>query len=383
MGKRLRVALMLTPVDFGGSERVCLTLLKNIDCQRFNLYPILLTRPWEQDNVFVRELRKAGYNYSKVPVALRPQGDFLRVARCYKIVYKIIRGQSFDLLHTHGYFANIVGIPIAKTLGLPCVSTCHGYITNDWKLAMYNALDLVALRFATTVIAVSEGIRAQLVKRGLKDNRILVIPNAANNAHSQRSAQTKLKEELRSRLTIGKEEFILGYLGRLSEEKGLRHLLTASSQLTEKGLSLRTLIVGDGPQRSELELLAQDLKIRERVIFAGFQEDIHRWLLCMDAFILPSLTEGTPMALLEAMAQGVPVIATAVGGVPEVIESGESGILVSAGKPEAIAEAVLALYRDELTRNRIAENACYLIKTKYGIRPWMNRIERAYSDLLT
>lgn len=374
---------MLTPVEFGGAERVCLTLLKHINRQRFDLFPILLTRPWEQDNVFVRELRKAGYSYSKVPVALRPQGDFLRVARCYRIVYKIIKGRSFDLLHTHGYFANIVGIPIAKKLGLPCVSTCHGYITNDWKLAIYNALDLAALRFANTVIAVSEGIRRQLVTRRLNDNRILVIPNAANNnAHSQGSAQTRIKEDLRSHLTIGKEEFILGYVGRLSAEKGLRHLLTASSQLTEKGLSLRTLIVGDGPQRSELELLAQDLKIRERVIFTGFQEDIHRWLICMDAFILPSLTEGTPMALLEAMAQGVPVIATAVGGVPEVIESGESGILVSPGKPGAIAEAVLALYSDELTRNRIADNACYLIKTKYGIGPWMNRIERAYSDLL-
>lgn len=380
MDRRVKVAFMLTPVEFGGAERVCLTLLKNINRQRFDLFPILLTRPWEHDNMFARELRKEGYDYCEVPVALRLKGDFLRIARCYKFVHTIMKGRTFDLLHTHGYFADIVGIPVAKKLRLPCISMCHGYVTTGKKLAIYNALDRLALRFTDKVVAVSEGIRRHLVKKGMDDKRIVVIQNAVDIAGSNGSAH-KIRQEQRARLTLGKEEFVLGYVGRLSEEKGLRYLFTACSQLAEKGLSLKTLIVGEGPQKRELEHLAEELKIRESVIFTGFQEDIRRWLLCMDAFVLPSLTEGTPMALLEAMACGVPVIATSVGGVPQVIDRGESGVLVAPGKPEEITSAVLALYCDELVRKKLSANACSLLKTKYGIDQWISRIEGEYLNL--
>jgi glycosyltransferase involved in cell wall biosynthesis len=377
---RVRVAFMLTPVEFGGAERVCLTLLKNINRQRFDLFPILLTRPWEQDNVFIRELRKESYDYCEVPVALQDKGDFLRFARCYKLVHKLMRGQEFDLLHTNGYFADIVGIPIARLIGLPSLSTCHGFITNTWKYRLYNTIDRIALKFCIQIIAVSEGIKEHLIDSGLNPSQVRVIENAVDCAWDNELSQ-KVRQQQRAALTINEEEFVLGYVGRLSKEKGLRYLFTAFSQLVEKGLSIKTIIIGDGPQRKELEHLAEKLKIKKSIIFAGFQEDMRRWFLCMDAFVLPSLTEGTPMALLEAMACRVPVIATSVGGVPQVIERVKTGILISPGKPEEITNAVLTLCSDEMTRIRLAENAYSLIKAKYGIGAWISRIEAEYLKL--
>lgn len=378
MDKRIKVGFMLTPVEFGGLERVCLNLLKNINRQRFDVFPILLTRPWEPDNLFGRELKNEKYDYCEIPVALREEGDFIRVARCYKLAFKIIKEQNFDLLHTHGYFADIVGIPLARLLKIPSLSTCHGFITNTWKYRLYNMIDRFILKFCNSIIAVSEGLKEQLLSSGIEKGRIQVINNAINSSQSYKD---RVRKQQKSDLGIDPDEFILGYVGRLSIEKGIHHLLTALSQLSQKGLSLKAIIVGDGPQKRELMDQVQQLNITDKVIFTGFQKDIYKWLFCMDIFILPSLTEGLPMALLEAMSCGVPVIATEVGGVPQIIKKGINGILVTPGKPEDLTYAVLEIYADETIRSKLAENAYDLIKREYGIKKWINKIEGEYLNL--
>lgn len=377
---KLRIAFMLTPVEFGGAERVCMTLLKNIDRDRFDVVPILLTRPWETDNLFVRELRKEGYEFCEIPVALRETGDYLRVLRCYKLVWRLLKSRKFDLLHTHGYFADIVGIPVARLNGLPSLATCHGYISNTWKVRLYNAVDRAALAFGTEILAVSEGIRQGLLDFGLSPGRVRVVVNAVGSSESGKATQAD-RETGRAHGGIGRDDFVVGYVGRLSPEKGLSHLLTACAELARGGVPLRALIIGDGPQRNELEQLSRQLNLGDRVIFAGFQEDIAQWLACMDVFVLPSLTEGTPMALLEAMAHGIPAVASAVGGVPQIIKHGETGLLVSPGSAGEIGSAVLALQKDPATRRTLAHNARTLARTRYGIAEWIGRIEAIYGNL--
>jgi len=357
-----------------------MTLLKNINRERFDLVPILLTRPWEHENMFVRELRKEGYDCREVPEALRETGDYLRVARCYKLVWRQLKNRDFDLLHTNGYFADIVGIPVARINGLPSMSTCHGYISTTRNLRLYNAMDRLVLKFATRVLAVSEGIKQTLLDSGLSPSRVRVLVNAVDFPKSTGSAHTG-RDAKRGSHGISRDDFVVGYAGRLSIEKGLIHLLAASAQLLRGGIPLRVLIIGDGPQRKELEKLSLELGLGDRVLFPGFQEDIAEWILCMDVFILPSLTEGTPMALLEAMACGVPAIASAVGGVPQVIEHGETGILVSPGRAEEIGNAVLALFADPAARQKLAKNALALAKTRYSVGQWIDRIEMEYLTL--
>jgi glycosyltransferase involved in cell wall biosynthesis len=378
--RRIRVAFMLTPVEFGGAERVCMTLLKSINRERFDIFPILLTRPWEKDNMFVRELRKEGFEICEIPVALRETGDYLRVPRCYKLVWRTLKDGGFDLLHTHGYFADIVGIPVARLNELPSLSTCHGYIPTTWKVQLYNVLDRIALKFGTQVLAVSEAIKQGLVDSGLSPDKVQVVVNAVGSATDGDMTQAN-REALRKSHGIESTDFVLGYVGRLSTEKGLKYLLAACGGLVASGVPLRALIVGEGPQRNELRQLSSELGLGDRVVFAGFQEDVAQWLPCMDVFVLPSLTEGTPMALLEAMAHGVPAIASAVGGIPQVIKHGETGILVSPGSTEEIRKATLAMVGDPAARQKLAENALALVRRRYGIQQWIGRIEMEYQKL--
>ena len=158
----LRIAYILTPVEFGGSEKVNLTFLNNVDRTLFDIYPVLLSRPWEKDNVFMKQLHEANYSLYKIPVAIRPRSDgrdYLRVIRCFRKLYRFLSAENILLIHTHGYFADIIGMPAAKMLGIPHISTCHGFISNDRNLIIYNTLDRIALRFSDKIISVSDKIK--------------------------------------------------------------------------------------------------------------------------------------------------------------------------------------------------------------------------------
>lgn len=383
MRSPLRVAYILTAIDFGGSDRVSLNFLKKVDRKRFETVPILLTRPWEEENIFIRELRKEGYPIEKVPVALRPRSegrDYFRILRCLKIAHSILKKGSFDLVHTHGYFADIVGIPVAKKLSISTIATCHGFISNDRNLRIYNGLDRLVLKFSDKIIAVSEEIKKELIQSGINESRIGVILNAVNtNIRSEQASESR--QEKRRQLKIGEEERVVGYVGRLSEEKGIKNLMIAASMLIRSGTPVKVLILGEGPQRKELEALVEKEGLTESVIFAGFQTDVESWMPALDLFCLPSLTEGTPMALLEAMAYGVPVVATAVGGVPGVIQSGRNGLLVSPNQSEALRDAIAQLLKEGALRSSLSEAARDSIKKNYHIDDWTRKIEAQY-DLI-
>jgi glycosyltransferase involved in cell wall biosynthesis len=381
VGKKLRVAVMLTPVEFGGAERVCLTLLKHIDREAFDVVPILFTRPWERENVFTRLLEDHRYPIVEIPVARKLTGDYLRILRCYRLAWRILARGGFDLIHTHGYFADIIGIPIARLVGLPSISTCHGYIPSTWHLRVYNALDRFALRFGSRVLAVSETMKAALIASGLRAERIAVLVNAVDRPEDCPDGRDELPESPRRRLGLAAGEFAVTFVGRLSPEKGVNHLLAASEVLVRNGVPLRVLVVGDGPQRHELQRLSQHLGLGDRCIFAGFQENIAPWLRDSDVFVLPSLTEGTPMALLEAMASGIPAIASAVGGVPKLITHGETGLLISPGSEQELAAALLALFRDSTLRKRLARDARALVRARFGTGEWIARVEAEYRNI--
>jgi glycosyltransferase involved in cell wall biosynthesis len=187
---------------------------------------------------------------------------------------------------------------------------------------------------------------------------------------------------MRRRLRLSDEEFVFGFAGRLSEEKGVHHLIAAAHEVLAERPSARFLIVGDGPRRPELEAAARARGLDRRFDFSGFQGDTSPWYAAMDAFVLPSLTEGTPMALLEAMAHGLPAIASAVGGVPAVIGDRVNGLLVPAGDAGALQAAMLALMNDAALRHSLGENAVRSVEAKYGVPEWVGRIKRLYAQSL-
>lgn len=374
---RIRVGVMLAPIEFGGVERICLTLLKEMGPRQVEVVPVLFTRPWEPNNAFVIAAKKMGLKVHEIPIARREHGDVLRIARCFYLAYRVIREEGVTVLHTHGYFADIVGLSVARVLGIPSVSTSHGFIKNTWKFRLYNWVDRIALRSANTVIAVSKELREELLALGLNSTKVRVIENAVVSGLEVEWRESAKREE-RIGKAIDCGEFVIGFVGRLSEEKGLTYLLDAGGQLAKAKRRIRIVIVGVGPQEEELRTHAKSLGIEGLVIFAGFQAEVRRWLLCFDAFVLPSLTEGTPVALLEAMACGVPVVATAVGGVPSVLSSGAAGIMVPPKDADEIRKALELIADDQDKRQSFIKEAIALIREKYNIETWIRTHEALY-----
>jgi len=377
---KTKVAYILTPITFGGAEKVSLNFLRHVDRDRFDIKPILLTRPWEEEPFFAREIHHLGYSCETVPVSIKPSGGILRVLRVAYRFYSILREEPFDLVHTHGYFADICGLPVARLQGLLTISTCHGFISNDNKLKVYNKLDICALRFCKTIIAVSNEIKSQLVRSGIKQDKVAVIPNAVASSIGA-DEQPARRHEKRLSLGIAQDEFVVGYLGRLSIEKGLHYLIKAIAELRDEMVPVKLLIVGDGPEKHALEQMVKDKELDSCVIFAGFQDDIENWLSALDVFVLPSLTEGTPMALLEAMAIGVPVIASAVGGVPKIITDEINGFLVPSGQFEILCDRIKILKDNPDLRNKIGMEGLNTIIKKYDVHSWCRKIENIYDQV--
>ena len=374
----IKVAYILTPITFGGAEKVSLNFLQTVDRNRFEICPVLLLRPWENPPYFAQEIERLGFNYLVLPVSRKQGGDPLRVLRVARSLYGLLKGGGFDLIHTHGYFADICALPVARFLNVRSIATCHGFISNDRKLRFYNYLDRHSLSFSDIVIAVSDGIKAVLIEGGVKEHKITVLQNAVvTDIDLEDFRQRRVAK--RQALGINTDQFVVGYMGRLSQEKGLSFLVQALAQLRARGITPKLLLVGEGTEGEALEEQVAVAGLADQVVFAGFQEDTDDWLAVFDLFALPSLTEGTPMALLEAMAAGIPVVATAVGGVPGVVADGVNGFLVEPADPLGLQRKIAILFGNRELREQFGNLGIETIRDRFGTEKWRNRMQEIYS----
>ncbi len=375
-----RIAYILTPITFGGSEKVNLNFLKHVDRERFDIEPILFLRPWEQESLFESELKLHGFDYFSIPVARTEKVETFRVVRCLINLFTLLKDNSYDIVHTHGYLADLLGLVASRLVDVHIISTCHGFIREGRKLSFYIALDCLALRFFTRVITVSETIKQELETKKVKAANISVIENVVHTFSAPKSGVEMMN---RVRQQAGLEnELMIGYVGRLSKEKGVNFLLEALVHVLSSHHNVKLVLIGDGPEKGHLNSIVDNCGLREKVYFAEFQSNVEEWLSCMCIMVLPSLTEGTPMALLEAMSQGIPCIASAVGGVPRIIESGVDGLLVSPGNPKEIAEAVCLLLGDQPLREKIASGAKAKVAKLGDVVTWTKRIEEQYMEII-
>jgi glycosyltransferase involved in cell wall biosynthesis len=381
----IKIAYILTPIEFGGSEKVNLLFLKNVNKNKFDIQPVLLVRPWENANLFITEIISLGFSPKIIPVALKPldQGkDYLRILRCFKFSYKILSNNNFNIVHSHGYFADIISLPFSKILKIPQISTCHGFLKNNRTFKLYNFIDKLFLKlFCNQIISVSEELKNELIKNKINESRITVIQNAVQPINNSNEYMVN-RIPMRKHLSIRDDTFIVGYIGRLSEEKGIVYLIKAIKIIEENHKDIKLFIIGEGPQRSILEGFVKSNKLESNVFFTGFQSNIYEWLAALDIFVLPSLTEGTPMALLEAMAAGVPVIASAVGGVPSVIDNGLNGFLITPKNSIELSEKILSLLNDSKLRETFSIEGKNKINKLFNIKDWCKKIEHQYDMIL-
>ena len=378
--RKITIAYIMTPITFGGAEKVNLNFLKFVDKDSYQIQPILLIRPWEEETFFAHQLRSYGFRYITIPTRKAPNNDPLRVLRVAYRIYSLLRGANYDLVHSHGYFADICSLPIAKLLGIKTISTCHGFISNDRKLALYNKIDQMVLRLSNRVICVSDSLKGSLLDLGFNDEKIRIVPNAVAT-NQDRKKLGNIKKIIKKKMCADDDHFIVGYAGRLSEEKGLKPLMQAFCALIQKKPMCKLWLIGDGPLRSELKEMANRFRISENVMFLGFREDVTRLMAGMDVFVLPSFTEGTPMALLEAMSLGIPSIASSVGQIPKIIITGTNGCLVSPGDARELFKVILRILEDKAFAEMLSDNAIKTVKETYSIEDWVQNIESIYEEL--
>ncbi len=318
--RKTRLLIITHYLDKGGLEEVILMYAKFLDKQRFDV-----AVAYRVGGVVADEIKKLPgvqlFHYDAPAMWAR-----FRSLRLF--------AQRFrpDLVHNH---FNWVGLLLGKVIHVPRIETIHNtyhFLTTGQRFA-YSLLSV----FASRIIAVSDYVKTFTLKhfRLIPANKITVVHNGIDLER----LQVNEREESRRLLGIKSDEFVIGFIGRLEEQKGLRYLLEAIVVLNKSFSHLKIIIAGDGTLRQNLEEYAKTFAL-DNCVFLGYQRETEKLYSAFDAFVLPSLFEGLPMSAIEAMAAACPVVATRVGGVAEVVEHGVTGLLVEPAESDQLAGAL-------------------------------------------
>jgi glycosyltransferase involved in cell wall biosynthesis len=318
----------------------------------------------EPDHAFLAPFRNTGVDVFTIAVPRRGyRQERAGVAR-------LCRRLRPDVVHTHGYRADVVDGAVARRLGIPVVSTAHGFVGGDRKNRFYEWLQRRTWRRFDAVVAVSGPLMDDLAESGIPRERLHYVQNAWY------SPEPPLDREAACRaLGVTCDGFRVGWVGRLSPEKGPDVLVEALRQLGD--VPVMVSFVGAGPLRRALEARAAALNVADRIRWHGLVPGAGRLVRAFGAFTLTSRTEGTPMALLEAMAGEVPIIAAAVGGVGDVVST-EEALLVPPEDPHAVATALRATYQDPAAARRRARAARQRLERAFDLGTWLGRYEAVY-----
>jgi glycosyltransferase involved in cell wall biosynthesis len=289
-----------------------------------------------------------------------------------------LRRERADIVHTHLFTADAYGRVAARLAGARGVySTVHS--TNVWKGALHRWVDWFLAWISTRVIAVSEVVAQVLRGRDhIPARRIVVVENGIDLFRFADASGAGVRAEF----AIADAAPLLGLVGRLHPAKGHADLLGALAHLVAEGIEMRCLLVGSGELRDEIAADVERRDLRDRVILTGQRSDIPRILAALDVLVMPSRWEGLPMTLLEAMAMGKPIVATAVGGIPDVIADGQEGLLVPAGDHKALTSALRRMVTDAALRVRCGARARETLLARYDARRTAGAYEALYAQRL-
>ncbi len=357
-----------------GAERVILTLLDELrDSESPGILGCIREKETQEVEIALRAREKGILtHYFTMRRGLNPTGIFP--------IMTFMKREEVAIVHSHGYKSNVL-FGILPFRSFPVLSTVHGWLKfgTDRKEKLYEFLDSKALKRLDLAVAVSGQVKEDLVRKGLDQKKIVIIHNGIRTGDGE---EKRDPFEIRKRYAVQEDDFIIGTVGRLSHEKGHAYLIEAMAELAKDIGRMKLLIAGDGPLKNDLEHLVEKLGLCGHVKLIGYEEKIGEFLSSIDVFVLPSLTEGLPVSLLEAMAAGKPVIASRVGGTQEVIEDGENGISIPPMDCRAISEAVKFLYAQPESRNRLSKEGQTVVARKFSSRSMAREYERVYQHIL-
>jgi glycosyltransferase involved in cell wall biosynthesis len=294
--------------------------------------------------------------------------------RAVQQIEEYIQSEAIDVVHTHGYKADLYGFLAAWRSGKPVVATCHNWVGGTTALGIYNHLDRLALKKFSALAAVSDEVAQRLLDSGVPAEKIKIIANCIDVQAYEHG------QPLPALSCVG--EKVVGMVARLDLQKGFEYLLRAVRELCNTMNGFKVVIVGEGPDRPAIEAMVQEYGLQSSVILAGQQSDMPGVYAAMDIFVLPSLNEGLPMTILEAMAASKPVVATRVGAIPKVINDGENGLLVNPRNSEALRNALASLLCDPEKCRRMGEKAHDWVSRNYTSEAMALKYRQLYEEVL-
>jgi glycosyltransferase involved in cell wall biosynthesis len=354
---QVSVAVFLTRFEPGGTERQMIELVRLLDPSRFTVHVAC----FDKRGAWLPRVAERAASIVEFPIRgfAHPgtMPTLLRFARW-------CRRERIEVLQTCDFYANIFGLPGAALAGVPVRIGSRRDLNPDKSPAQIR-LQRQAYRCATTVVANCAAARGILLAEGLAPASIAVIPNGVDRPRHESAG---VAAEQRTRVIT---------VANLRPEKNHETLIAAADLLSADFPDVEFQIVGDGPRRSELEALVRSRRLDDRVSFLGHREDVGRLLSEASIFALPSRSEAFPNGAIEAMAAGLPVVASAVGGLLDLIEHGRTGLLIEPGNPTALADALRQLLTNQTAAARIGEHARAHVQQRYSFE----RMVKAFEDL--
>jgi glycosyltransferase involved in cell wall biosynthesis len=365
MHHKIRLMQITHDLAIGGLQQVVVNLCMTINRDIFDVQVLCL----RELGSFVPDVERLG-----ISVMLIPQEDHTDYFAFLKVA-KILRDEKIDVIHTHNTQPFVEGTLAAMISGVKTiVHTDHAREFPDKKRYMF--AEWAASHFAYKVVGVSEHTSHNLLSyENIAPRKIVTIPNGIDGTRFNIGID---KERKRRELGITNDGQVIGLGVRLSEQKGISYLLRAMPEIVRQMPGVTLVIAGEGPLEDDLKHQMTELGVADYVRFVGSRLDIPELLKLFDLYVLPSLWEGLPMVLLEAMAAGCPIVATDVGGVSMAIQSGVNGTLVKPRDPEALSAAIVALLKDDEMRLRYAQQGQVIFLEKFSAEIMTRRYEELY-----
>jgi L-malate glycosyltransferase len=365
---RVRILHIIVGLGFGGAERLVVSAATRLPPSEFESVICCLAERGpladEAEGAGIRVESIGAFPGLSHPIAL------LRL-------FRLIKALRPDVVHTHLQAANLYGRFAAWLAGVPIiVASEHNVYTS--KAPRYVAVERLLARRTGALIAVSEQVRRFL------SGQLRIEPSAIRlirNGVARRTPSGDRVADLGRRLSVPDDAALLGVVASLTPKKGHEHLLRAMALLLDRGVPCALVLAGDGPERPRLESLTNTLRLSPAVHFLGATRHVEDVLALIDVFVLPSLVEGLPLALLEAMQAGIPVVATSVGGVPEVVTAGVNGVLVPAGSAEALADAIGPLIGSAALRKEYGDRARATVEQRFTEQHYVDALAALYREL--
>jgi len=351
----------------GGAERMLLDLAQHLGPEYHSVIG-LLKSGWLHSQVISSGVSCAMVNGGG-SIDLEVIARVLQVAREHRV----------GLIHAHEFYMNAIGAIVSRLTGIPLVATVHGRNYYPDKRRRWWVYRMVAAQ-AAAVVAVSEDLRRFFCQTtGAIPDHVRVIYNGIN---TKSLSDGKRDVRLLKSIGIPPEASIIGTLGNLYPIKGHVYLIRAARTIIHHRPDTHVIILGRGELKDELSAEAEALGIKDQIHLLGYRDDTWRWLSTMDVFTLPSLSEGLPLSLLEAMAAGVPPVVTEVGGMPEVVHDGKTGFMVSPREPDALARKILFLLDNPAVATRIGAAGRSQVHELFSLDKMLTKYHNLYHEVL-